>query len=252
MDYSAKYFKESLPEWKKRKDPILSRLFYRPVSFYISSIATKLNISANQISYFSTILAVVACISFLFNSFIARLFGSILINLWLILDCADGNIARSIKKQPFGEFADATSSYILVSLMCITISFSVYFTGGILFDEKSPWIIFIGAVASISDTLMRLVYQKYTNVSLNLQSSGIIPIQHDKRIDNNCVGSFRVRIEAELGIGGVLPLAILFATIFNALDLIIIYCLLYYGLSCIISILTLINNAIKLEKMQLK
>lgn len=252
MDYSAKYFRESLPEWKRRKDPILSRLFYRPISFYVSSIATKLNISANQISYFSTGLAIVACILFLLNSFIARLFGAIMINLWLILDCADGNIARSVKKQPFGEFADATSSYILVSLMCITISFSIYFTGGILFNEKSPWIILIGAIASISDTLMRLIYQKYTNVSLNLQSTGVIPVQNDKRVDNNYVGSFRVRIEAEFGIGGILPLAILLATIFNSLDLIIIYCLLYYGLSCIISTLILINNAIKLDKMQLK
>lgn len=248
MNYSAKYFRESLPEWKRKKDPILSKVFYRPVSFYVASIATKLNISANEISYFSTGLAIVACSLFLFDSFISRLYGAIIINLWLILDCADGNIARSVKKQPFGEFADGISSYILVALMCTTISFSVYFTGGLLFNARSPWIILMGAIASIADTLMRLIYQKFTNVSINLQSTGVIPAQSDKRVDNNSVDSFRVRIEAELGIGGILPLAILLATIFNALDLIIIYCFVYYVLACIISTFMLIFKAIKLSK----
>lgn len=247
MNYSAKYFKDSLPDWKRKKDPVLSRVFYRPVSFYISSIATKLDISANTISYFSAIIAVFSCILFLFNRFEMKMIGAILINIWLILDCADGNIARSVRKQPFGEFADGISSYILVGLMCISMGFSVYFSGGIIFKPGSPWIILLGAVASSSDSLMRLVYQKYKNTSKELQDKGVIEQEKDIRTDKNSVGSVRVRIEAELGIGGILPVAILIATILNALDIIIIYCFVYYGLSFIASTLMLVKKAIKLS-----
>ena len=173
--------------------------------------------------------------------------GAILINIWLILDCADGNIARSVRKQPFGEFADGISSYILVGLMCISMGFSVYFSGGIIFKPGSPWIILLGAVASSSDSLMRLVYQKYKNTSKELQDKGVIEQEKDIRTDKNSVGSVRVRIEAELGIGGILPVAILIATILNALDIIIIYCFVYYGLSFIASTLMLVKKAIKLS-----
>lgn len=252
MKYNAKYFKDSLPDWKKKKDPILSRFFYRPISFYCASIATKIGISANAISYFSTMLGIVACLLYIPNSFKTRVIGAILINIWLILDCTDGDIARSVKKQPFGEFADGISSYILVGLMCITMAFSVYQTGGILFKAGTPWIILIGALASSSDTMMRLIYQKYQNTEKDMVEKGIIATAKDIRTDHNNVGSFRVRVEAELGIGGILPIAILIATLFNMVDLIIIYCFVYYGLSCVASSLLFVMKAIKASRHQLK
>lgn len=252
MNYSPKYFSDSLPIWKKKKDPVLTRIFYRPVSFVCASIATNLGISANATSYFSAVLGIFACVLFLVDSFAARLTGAILINVWLILDCTDGNIARSVKKQPFGEFADGISSYIVVALMCTTIGFSVFFSGGVIFEAGSPWIILIGALASISDTLMRLIYQKYQKTAREMQDKGIIPAEKDVRTNTNSVGSFRVRIEMELGLGGILPIAILIATIFNALDIIILYCFAYYGLSCAASSLLFVMKAINASEHPLK
>ena len=75
---------------------------------------------------------------------------------------------------------------------------------------------------------MRLIYQKYQNVARELSDMNIIPSHHEKRTDHENSGSLRVRLEQEPGIGGILPLLILLAAIFNALDLIIIYMLLYY------------------------
>lgn len=244
MNYSAKYFKESIPDWKRKKDPILSRVFYRPVSFYCAAITTKYGLSANTISYLSGLIGIIACLLFLPNNFICKIIGAILINFWLILDCTDGNIARSIKKQPFGEFADGISSYILVGLMCIMMGFSVFYTGGIIVPAGNPWIILMGALASSSDTMMRLIYQKYQSDRGKMVEKGIISAERDVRTDSNSVGSFRVRVEAELGIGGILPLAIFVATIFNALDLIVLYCFAYYGLSCIVSTLLFVRKAI--------
>lgn len=247
MKYTAKYFKNGMPEWKRKKDPILSRIFYRRVAFYTAAIAANVGISANAVSYFSTIVGVVACLCFLPVSHVTHIIGAILINFWLILDCTDGNLARSVKSQPFGEFADGISSYILVGLMCSMMGVAAYFEGGLFVPEGSPWIILIGALASSSDSLMRLVYQKYKNTERDMADRGIIEIENDVRTDHSQVGSFRVRVEAELGIGGLLPIAILFASIFRALDLIVLYCFLYYGVSCMVATLMYIRKAIKAQ-----
>lgn len=248
MKYTPKFFRDSMPEWKRKKDPILSRIFYRPAAFVTASVAANAGISANAVSYFSAIVAVVACCCYLPNIYLLHIIGAILINIWLILDCTDGNLARSVKSQPFGEFADGISSYILVGLMCTMIGVAVYFEGGFFIAQGDPWIILIGALASSADSLMRLIYQKYKNTEREMADKGIVKIEKDVRTDHNQVGSFRVRVEAELGIGGLLPIAILLATIFKTLDLIVIYCFLYYGASCLLATVIYISKAIKAEK----
>lgn len=246
--YTAKYFWKSIPDWKKKKDPVLSQIFYRPLSCVTASIAANLGISANAVSYFSGMLAVIACFLFLIPQPWARVLGAVLINVWLLLDCTDGNLARSYKKQLFGEFADGISSYILVGLMCTCMSVAVFDTGGVLVPAGSVWIIVVGALASSADTMMRLIYQKFKATAADHQKEGTLPEQEDERTDHSKVGSLRVRLESELGIGGILPIAILIATLFHALDLIVIYCFVYYGGACAISSLMQIRRAIRLTK----
>lgn len=132
-----------------------------------------MGISANTVSYFSAVVAVVASGLFLFNSFITHILGAFLIKVWLLLDCVDGNLARGVKKQPFGGFADGISSYLLVGLSCTTIGVATYFEGGLLVQTGNPWVILMSALASSSDSLMRLVYQKYKNTERDLAEEGL-------------------------------------------------------------------------------
>lgn len=245
MRYTAKFFKESMPEWKRKKDPILSRIFYRKVAFGLSAILANIGISANTVSYFSAIVGIVACICFLPSSWTAHIVGALLINIWLILDCTDGNLARSVKSQPFGEFADGISSYILVGLMCSAMGVAVYHEGGAIIPAGNYWVIYVGAIASSADTIMRLVYQKYKATEREMADKGIIKMENDTRKDHSLVGSFRVRIEAELGIGGLLPIAILICSILKVIDIIVLYCFLYYGFSCVVVVMIYIKKAIK-------
>lgn len=248
MKYNYRYFKDDMPEWKRKKDPILTRLFYRKVAFFGAALCANLGIAANTVSYASIIVALIACVLFLFKSHALAITGAILINIWIVMDCIDGNLARSVKQQPFGEFADGISSYILVGFMCTCMGFSVYRTGGLIFEAGNPWIILIGALASSSDTMMRLIYQKYKATAMEMIKEGKIESEEDKRTDRNEVGSFRVRVEAELGVGGILPIAILIASIFNALDLVVMYCFAYFGFSCVVMSLMYIRKAIKHTK----
>lgn len=231
-----------MPEWKKKKDPPLSRVFYRQVAFYWAAFAANKGISANTVSYFSMYVGIAACLLFLFNKPMA-IIGAILVNVWLILDCTDGNLARSVKSQPFGEFADGISSYVIVGFLCTTMGYYVFNNGGYLVAAGTPWIILVGAIASSADTMMRLIYQKYKSTERDMADKGIVEIEHDDRKDHSKVNSLRVRIESDFGIGGYLPLMVLLGVIFNALDLVVLYCFAYYGGSCILASASTIRKA---------
>nr|WP_321405951.1 CDP-alcohol phosphatidyltransferase family protein [uncultured Carboxylicivirga sp.] len=237
-----------MPDWKRKKDPVLTRIFYRPVSFLLAAKMANHSISANSVSYFSAVIGIIGSFLFLVNNFYCRLIGAILINIWLLLDCVDGNLARSYKKQAFGEFADGISSYLLVGFLCTSIGFSVYQTGGVVLNAGIPWIILLGAFASSGDSLMRLIYQKYRSELVKLENSNLVEKEEDVRNDHSKVSSLRVRIEAEFGIGGLLPLLILVAAIFNFLDLVLIYCFVYYFFSFIVSSLLFMKKAIQTSK----
>lgn len=248
MKYTAKYFHDTMPEWKRKKDPPLSRLFYRPAGYVLAAVCANYGIGANAVSYFSVAVAIISCLLFLIPSYAARIAGAVLINFWTVLDATDGCIARSVKSEPFGDFADGISSYILVALMGSMIGVSVYYEGGLLVEAGLVWMILIGALASTADTLMRLVYQKYKATERAEAERGRVKIEHDIRTDHNQVKSLRVKIEQDLGIGGILPVMILVSTLFHALDIIVFYCFAYYGLSCIVVTCIYIRKAIKAAK----
>ena len=246
--YTPSSFKENLPEWKRKKDPVTSRLIYRPLSFVTSSFLANHKISANTVSYFSIFIALASCILFVIPNRICNILGAICVNLWLLSDCTDGNIARSVKKQPFGGFADSVSSYILVAFLCTSISLAVYFDGGYFIGEKNIWVVFLGCLASTGDTLMRLVYQKYKSSEKELVDKGLIELENDVRTDKTQTNSLLVRIESDFGVGGILPIFILVGTIFNILDIVVLYCFMYYFLSSVVMIIKYIKKAITKTK----
>ena len=243
-DYTIKYFRDALPEWKRKMDSIPVRFFYRPMSFVVSSFCAKCGISANTVSYFSAVLGIIGCLMYLFNLTLCHIIGAICINIWLVLDCTDGNLARCVKKQPFGEFADALSSYLLVAGMCVSIGYAAYHEGGFLIKQGTPWIILLGASASISDAMTRAVYHKYFLTYKELVSNGIVPDTGDKRKKNTQRVFLRSLFEDQFGLGGFLPLIILLATIFSYLDLIVCYLALYYGAEFIAVLVYNIKNAV--------
>lgn len=246
--YTVKYFYDNLPAWKRKKDSFFLQIFFRPLSFITASFCAKCGISANTVSYVSGIVALAACALYFPSNYYCHLAGAILINVWLLMDCTDGNLARSVKKQPFGIFADAISSYMLVGFMSTFMAYSVYTSGGIIFEAGDALIILIGALASSSDTMMRLMYHKYEQAHSELVSNGIMPEENDDHNDKTKVGSWKVRVEHEMGIDGLLPVFILICTIFHAVDLAVLYCFCYYGCSFLAVYFLFVRKAIKNAK----
>lgn len=246
--YTGKYFRDSMPEWKRKKDFFLARVFFREPSYYVSAFCANMGIRANTVSFFSALVAICGAIFFLLPGYTNHLIGAIIVALWNLLDCVDGNLARTIGKQPFGGFADAMSSYILSGVICTAIGVAVYECGGLFVEKGCVWIIVIGAYASASDTLMRLIYQKYKNSEIELAQMGVVEVEYDKRLDQAQTTSWRVRMESWLGIDALLNFVILLSAILNCLDIVIIYCVVYFGGACIYTITNLIRKASKTAK----
>ncbi len=247
MKYTTKFFHDSMPAWKRKKDSTLTRFIYRPLSFFLASVAANLGISANTVSYCSAIVALISCGMFLIPGTVFHIIGAVMMIIWLIMDCIDGNLARAIQKQPFGEFADSISSYLLVGFMCTAAGFAAYQEGGLLFEQGNPWIILLGALASSSDTMMRLIYQKYKNTERKMADQGIVAVERDFRSDGDQPTSIKTIIDREFGLDLIIVIFLL-ASIFHFFDLAVIYCVCFYGSAFLVNLFIYIRKAVKASK----
>ena len=248
--YTASFFRETWPEWKKKKDPLIAQFFYRPLSFYISSFCANRGISANSVSYFSILVALGCCLCYVFANHKLHIIGALLVNLWLLLDCVDGNIARSIRKQPFGKFADAASSLFLISFLYLSISFAVYYEGGLVVEKSNVMIIVLDAVGVVSDSFMRLLYHQFKKGQEELlrNSDRFEEKKMELQSGDGNMPNMKERILEALGIGGYLPLIILLCTLLKTADLVIFYILIINVTKCIIVTFKSLSNAIKMTK----
>lgn len=241
MKYTIRYFKDSLPDWKKKRDPIMVRFLYRPVSFVFSSIFSNLGFTANDVSNISTVIGILACVMIFIPNYVCGIIGAVLLNLWIIFDCTDGNIARTIKKLPYGEYVDAVSCYVLIALLFNSLGYRSYCFSGMIFQGK-PIIILLGGLASVFDNLMRLIYQRYVVSSDELGINERLEHDPDKTSKLN---RWRIRIDLNMSIGGFLPFIILIAMIFNFTDIVVVIWALYNFFFCFASSIYLVHKATK-------
>ncbi len=246
MRYSPKYFRDNLPEYKKKEASVAARFFYREASFYFSALFYKMGLTANRVSFLGTILAFAAAGLFLFPFTGCWIAGTVLCVLWMIMDCADGNLARGVAKQPYGAFIDACGSYTIVALVLPAVGFAAYNHGSVFFNE-SPWIILIGALGGIADALARLYFQKFANEKM--RRDGITDGSEqpeDAKIWR--MKEIYSRIQQEIGIPGLMLPFLLFASIFRFLDIFSIFYFLFYGANYLVSFAILIHKTKCLKK----
>ena len=57
MRYTPKFFNDTMPGWKRKKDSIVARYIHRPISFIFSSIFAEIGLTPNQVSFISLIVS---------------------------------------------------------------------------------------------------------------------------------------------------------------------------------------------------
>lgn len=226
MKYTMQQIKDSLPKKKNKGDSLWVQFVARNVSFPFTYLFINMGFSAWAVSVLSIVVAFLACFAFCINSDIARWIGVILIHLWMICDCVDGNIAR-VKKTtgPMGEFIDAQSGYIISAFCYFGLGVAAYYTTK--YTNYNVLLLSFGGVASIANILSRLIHQKFTVAQIKV-NGGEDAVQKEEQ-EKLSFQSRRRRIGKEIGLSGLFMILVILCQIFKIYDFVTVF----YFLFCV-------------------
>lgn len=223
MKYSPLRFAKEFPKEKRKKDNYVCRLFIRPISFVVASAFATLGISANIASILGFLCGVTSCcflvVDYFLNIPALVLTSVVLFIVWLVLDCVDGNIARTVKSEKYGDFFDAISGYIYPGVYFALFGFYASKTYDIVFDGFVFWAGLISSLSSLSFLLLILNKKKYEENSLLYTNEK--PLNTSSGKLNRLVWIFRKAMD-EINFGGLMSFVLLFAYFFNFCSLAVI------------------------------
>lgn len=165
---SEKY-RRAIPPEMQRENSLWVRYVMRPISYQVTDLFALVGMSANQVTYLSMLMALVVFAFFLFPSRQATVTAAVLAQVWMLLDCVDGNLARTTGSGPHGEFVDTMAGYLFSG--CAFLGCGI--AAGREVVLGTAWIpggVFpiLGAVAAISTLTTRATYQKFVATELKM------------------------------------------------------------------------------------
>jgi phosphatidylglycerophosphate synthase len=176
--YSFKEIISSYVPEKKAADGPWTRFVLRPLSFLFAKFFLSLGLSPNAVSYISAVLSIAGFFLLVSGSDTPVYAGFFLFFLFGVLDCADGNMARAIRRRngtggdsPYGEWVDAVSGYVAYAAFFLGIggaaarfpaeTVSVFSALSLQLPlGRAFWTLAAGA-ALAGNLLMRLAFQSY-------------------------------------------------------------------------------------------
>jgi len=160
---------------KKSNDTLTDYFFNRRLSIQITKMLINTNITPNQVTFLSTALDLLAAFLFLFGEYHLNILGALLLNCGIIVDCVDGELARSKDMcTTFGYWFDHYSDWIGHTFVFIAIFMGQY---GLLLEQN---ILPVGIMAVINIIIINvLIFIKYKYPALNKPA---IAIGNSKRI----------------------------------------------------------------------
>lgn len=146
---------------KRDKSNVYMRYVSRFLSIYLTRAILPTSISANQVSVAMIAMGFISCFFFLLGSKGAFFSGAILLQLWYLLDCMDGEVARYRHYKATGSiiinknessltglYYDMINHYIVNFLVPFTIGFGIFVKTGV-----TIWILLAG-LGSLAQILM--------------------------------------------------------------------------------------------------
>ena len=230
--YSLKEIIKSLPKKKNSKSSLWVKLIVRRVSFLFTYLLINVGCSAWGASIISVLVALAGSFCFAVDNPVFRIIGVCLIEMWLVLDCVDGNIARvKNTSSEMGEFVDALSGYYVTGFVYFFVGIAAYYTTSI-FRHNAFTLIILGGISTIAGLLARIIHQKYTYsimVINQVDSMHHAEIPEESVNNKNSIQYLRSRIDKEIGISGLFMPLLIVSLIFNLFDLFTIF---YCGFQC--------------------
>jgi CDP-L-myo-inositol myo-inositolphosphotransferase len=127
MNRSHKHESELFKNAQKPIESFLEVFYFRKISISITKALIKTNITPNHITLISFSITALAALFFALGDYIYLVIGGGLIQLSIIFDCVDGEIARLKSLQSkTGEFLDAISDQLKQTILFCGIGIGIY------------------------------------------------------------------------------------------------------------------------------
>lgn len=138
----------------KEKEVQFVQNMYKFLALAISRKLAKTKITPNQVTVFSIILGMISAVFFFFGNYSFLLIGVLLLQMSILLDYVDGNLARLKSEESiFGEWLDNSGDLLIDFLVFLGITFGVYHQR----PEIIVWVLGFVAVAT-----RFLIFSTYT------------------------------------------------------------------------------------------
>ena len=223
MAYTFKDIIDSLPPEKRRSDGLWTRFVLRPLCVPFVWLALRLGLSANGVSYLSALFSVTGGVLVSQAGFVLPLWGAILLNIFSILDCADGGVARVTKTaSPWGGWADAVMGFIAYTAVFLSTGVYVFLRTGWW------WILVVAGLTSSANLLARVAYQIYKNIEGETAHGSV---------------SFERKLAENVGVTGLMMPGLLVCHCVGGMEYIVAFNLLFYAGGCGATILKLMHKA---------
>ncbi|MFI6349073.1 CDP-alcohol phosphatidyltransferase family protein [Streptomyces sp. NPDC050560] len=130
------------------------RLYMREISLHIDPYLVNTRISPNQLTHLMVVAGVLAGAALLIPGLAGALVGALLIQLYLLLDCVDGEVARWRKQTSItGVYLDRIGHYL--SEAALLVGFGVR-GADVLGDGRPAWLwAFLGTLAALGAILIK-------------------------------------------------------------------------------------------------
>ncbi len=250
MKYSFKDITKGYTKEKRKRSSFWARCVSRPFSFPITYVLINMGVSADAVSFISMLVALASCVMIVLGGVCAYI-GVGLFVLWHILDCVDGNIARTKGESSYGgAFLDAVSGYIAPAFIFLAVGTNAFLTSDLLGDY-SYLLIVMGGASSASDILSRIVYQKYLVTEYRL---GVMEEQGTENIDqvrSSGLYHFADLIMKQMSYSSMFMPLLIICTIIGRCDLLTMLYFLYTFGVLIVTVLFFCRKAKKLDSLNL-
>ncbi|SPC33793.1 CDP-alcohol phosphatidyltransferase family protein [Candidatus Nitrosocaldus cavascurensis] len=249
--------KVSIDELKKRyletkaheKGWIWTYYVRRPISYYLAIFFLYFDISANKVTLLFLFTGVIGSLLLALGDYIMFILGALLIELAIILDCVDGNIARVRGSTTLGSVLDVWSGEIILvlSLFMLGVGLSglanenmitLYILNNIISTTNGNIFLYIGSLTAIVSLASWAARNSWRVISKNFDDM-------KPTINGNIMKKL---IENIFHYSGAYSLTMLIAAIFNILDLFLLLVGSAYCVNLFVIMYTIIKKAYSLDK----
>ena len=215
--YSLREIAATVPRSASSSDSIWTRLVLRPLSIPLTALLLPLGVSANAVTYAGILVSLAAAGMLALGDRPLAVAGAALFNLFAVLDCVDGNVARMRGGSRYGAWVDALGGYVAYT--------AVLLSAGAAADMRA------GAIAAAANLLMRVVHQSWRNARPEPAAAAPERPSLQKTVSEN------------LGITGLLMPAVLAGVLWGALGWVLLFYALFYAAACAAVVLGLVVRA---------